>query len=197
MGIDALFVDEAQNFKNLWPVILRPNQEMPKYLGGIDRASQRAMEMAVRAFLVRQKTAAQGVSAVGDACENSPLEYFSLLSYVDGEAWARLESPTLRCSSRAICGLSQRPFWIRDLSTVTREVVVGFLNIPELREAIYRFAEFRTAEEVGLKLPQTRPDTIKVPMSAEQQEVHANGLAVYRELISDRSQGRATKRWES
>ena len=194
LGIDALFVDEAQNFKNLWPVILRPNQEMPKYLGGIDRASQRAMEMAVRAFLVRQKNGGSGVYLLSATpAKNSPLEYFSLLSYVDGEAWARLGITDSAMFISRYLRIESKTVLDTDLSTVTREVVVGFLNVPELREAIYRFAEFRTAEEVGLKLPQTRPDTIKVPMSAEQQEVHANGLAVYRELISDRSQGARNK----
>ena len=194
LGIDALFVDEAQNFKNLWPVILRPNQEMPKYLGGIDRASQRAMEMAVRAFLVRQKNGGSGVYLLSATpAKNSPLEYFSLLSYVDGEAWARLGITDSAMFISRYLRIESKTVLDTDLSTVTREVVVGFLNIPELREAIYRFAEFRTAEEVGLKLPQTKPDTIKVPMSVEQQEVHANGLAVYRELISDRSQGARNK----
>ena len=194
LGIDALMVDEAQNFKNLWPVALRPNQEMPKYLGGIDKASQRAMELAVRAFLVRQRNGGSGVYLLSATpAKNSPLEYFSLLSYVDGDAWARLGiSDTARFISRYL-KIERRQVLDTDLQEIDRDVVTGFVNIPELREIIYRFAEFRTAEEVGLKLPKTEPKTVKVQMDEQQQQVHSNSLVLYRELISDRSAGARNK----
>jgi hypothetical protein len=63
------------------------------------------------------------------------------------------------------------------------------VNIPELRDAINRLSEFRTAEEVGLKLPKTDVYTIKVPMDEAAERVSPRLIALYRENIADRSAG--------
>lgn len=47
-----------------------------------------------------------------------------------------------------------------DLKTVRRSVVAGFQNLDELRDVVFRYAEFKTAEEVGLKLPETQVEQI-------------------------------------
>ena len=194
LGIDALLVDEAQNFKNLWPVSAGPGGDVPKYLGGIETPTQRALDLAVRAYLVRQKNGGSGVYLLSATpAKNSPLEYFSLISYIDGDAWARLGvADTSHFISRYL-----KTEWKRildtDLSEVDREVVTGFVNLPELKEIIFRFAEFRTAQDVGLKLPKSEPQTIKVPMSDSQAEVHQKLLSEYRVLIQDRGEGARNK----
>jgi hypothetical protein len=71
---------------------------------------------------------------------------------------------------------------------------VGFRNVPELKgHSCFGFAEFRTAAEVGLKLPISESKTIKVPMSeAARGRAHLTLLQQYRALISDPRAG-ATK----
>ncbi len=189
LGIDALFVDEAQNFKNLWPVH-RGTEKLPKYLGGIETSSQRALDFAIRAHLVRQKNGGSGVYLLSATpAKNSPLEYFSLLSLVDGDAWARLGITDTSDFIARYLKIERKLVLDTDLAEVSREVVTGFRNIQELKDILFRFSEFRTAQEVGLLLPKSVPQTIKVPMGKEQEEVHQRLLNKYRYLIADRSAG--------
>ena len=190
LGIDALFLDEAQNMKNLWPYLRGDNEKPPKYLGAIDRPSQRALEFAIRAYLVRRKNGGSGVFLLSATpAKNSPIEYFSLISLVDGEAWTKLGITDSGIFVTRYLKIERKLVLDTDLSQIYRQVVVGFMNIPELRDAIYRVSEFRTAEEVGLKLPKTDVYNIKVPMDEQQREQHARLIALYRENIADRSAG--------
>jgi len=189
LGIDALFVDEAQNFKNLWPVH-RGTEKLPKYLGGIESPSQRALDFAIRAHLVRQKNGGSGVYLLSATpAKNSPLEYFSLLSLVDGDAWARLGITDTSDFIARYLKIERKLVLDTDLAEVWREVVTGFRNLLELKDILFRFSEFRTAQEVGLLLPKSDPQTIKVPMGTEQAKVHEGLLNTYRYLITDRSAG--------
>ncbi|MBK8263545.1 MAG: hypothetical protein IPK80_19680 [Nannocystis sp.] len=47
--------------------------------------------------------------------------------------------------------------------------VVGFKNLDDLRTIIFTYGEFRTAEEVGLKLPRPIVETLTVQMDDEQE----------------------------
>jgi hypothetical protein len=46
---------------------------------------------------------------------------------------------------------------------------VGFQNLHELRDVILRYADFKTAEEVGLVLPEARVEMVEVDMNAAQE----------------------------
>jgi N12 class adenine-specific DNA methylase len=194
LGIDCLMLDEAQNMKNLWPVPRRSGEEPPKYLGAIEKPSARALEFAIRAFLVRQKNGGSGVFLLSATpAKNSPIEYFSLLSLVDGDAWTRLGITDPDVFIDRYLKIEVRKVIDTDLKSKFREVVIGFMNLAELRDIVFRYAEFRTAEEVGLKLPKVEPQTIKVPMTASQAEQHAELLAEYRALIKERGTGAKNK----
>ena len=195
LGIDALFVDEAQNFKTCGPSIAV--QKLPKYLGGIENPSQRALDFAIRAHLVRQKNGGSGVYLLSATpAKNSPLEYFSLLSLVDGMPGRGLGLRTPRTSSRGI----SRSKKAGSRHGSGRGLARGCDRVsepPELKDILFRFSEFRTAQEVGLLLPKSDPQTIKVPMGTEQAKVHEGLLNNYRYLITDRSAGARNrlKRW--
>jgi hypothetical protein len=49
-----------------------------------------------------------------------------------------------------------------------RGAVVGFQNLHELRDVIFRYGEFKTAEEVGLRLPEPKVEMVEVDMDARQ-----------------------------
>ena len=46
--------------------------------------------------------------------------------------------------------------------------VVGFQNLHELRDVIFRYGEFKTAEDVGLKLPEPKVEMVEVDMDPAQ-----------------------------
>ena len=60
LGVDLIVVDEAQNYKNLWPAEEREGG-IPKYLGAISEGSQRAWDLALRAFEIRERNGGGGV----------------------------------------------------------------------------------------------------------------------------------------
>ena len=168
LKVDLVILDEAQNFKNLWAVAEREGG-MPKYLGAISEGSQRAWNFALRAFEVRERNGGSGVVLLSATpAKNSPLEYFSLLGYVDTEAWTRLGILNPEVFIDRYLRLERRWLIEPDLTKKERSVVAGFKNLNELRDIIFRYGEFRTAEEVGLKLPESQVETRAVPMSPAQ-----------------------------
>jgi hypothetical protein len=180
---DLLVLDEAQNMKNLWPVQQREGG-MPKYLGAITEGSDRAWNFAIRAALVRQRTGGSGVVLLSATpAKNSPLEYYTLLGYVDGDAWARLGITDPEVFIDRYLRLEMKDIVGSDLSTQRRSVVAGFQNLDELRSVVFRYAEFRTAEEVGLKLPETQVEQIRVPMSEAQVKKYDAYLTDYEQAL--------------
>jgi N12 class adenine-specific DNA methylase len=168
LKVDLLILDEAQNYKNLWAVAEREGG-LPKYLGAISEGSQRAWNFALRSFEVRERNGGSGVVLLSATpAKNSPLEYYSLLGYVDTDAWTRLGILNPEIFIDRYLRLERRWLIEPDLSKKERSVVAGFKNLNELRDIIFRYGEFRTAEEVGLKLPDSQVETRAVPMSPEQ-----------------------------
>ena len=180
---DLLVLDEAQNMKNLWPVQQREGG-VPKYLGAITEGSDRAWNFAIRAALVRMQTGGSGVVLLSATpAKNSPLEYYTLLGYVDGEAWSRLGITDPEVFIDRYLRLELKEVIGSDLKTQRRSVVAGFQNLDELRDVVFRYAEFRTAEEVGLKLPETQVEQIRVPMSEAQAAKYETYLRDYEQAI--------------
>lgn len=183
LGCDCLMVDEAQNFKNLWPVGMREGG-IPKYLGAINEGSERAWSLAIRAHLVRKKNGGSGVYLLSATpAKNSPLEYYTLLGYVDANAWSRLGILDPEVFIDRYLRLEMRQVLSPDLKVATKSVVAGFKNLDELRSVIFRFAEFRTAEEVGIPLPELVSDRVFLPMDAQQREVYAVLVEMYTDAL--------------
>lgn len=178
LKVDLLLLDEAQNFKNLWAVSEREGG-VPKFLGAIQEGSQRAWNFATRAFDVRERNGGTGVVLLSATpAKNSPLEYFTLLGYVAGDAWSRLGITDTEVFIDRYLRLEERTLIEVDLTKKKRMVVAGFQNLNELRDVIFRYAEFRTAQEVGLKLPETKVETRAVDMTPAQK-------SQYEELVVD------------
>ena len=174
VGIDGVFVDEAQNFKNLFTAGDREGGQ-PKYLGAIQEGSGRAWSMAILCGLVRRRNEGGGVFLLSATpAKNSPIEYVSLFSYVDMESLLRLGIYSAEEFIDRYMRLEYKDTYNQvEERFEKRMVVAGFKNLRELQEMVYRLAEFRTAEEVGIPLPEARPDRIVVEMSPEQQQVYS------------------------
>lgn len=68
-----------------------------------------------------------------------------------------------------------------DMQITSKSAVVGFKNLHELREVIFRYADFKTAEDVGLVLPEPTVNVIEVDMDQAQERKYAG----YVEEIED------------
>jgi superfamily II DNA or RNA helicase len=168
IGVDLLLIDEAQNFKNLY--LPEPREGgVPRFMGNAGEGSKRAWQLDFRCAAVRRRTGGSGVVLLSATpAKNSPLEFYSLIQYVDHDAWSRMgiRDPEqfidryLRIELKAVVDTK--------MDVVERSAVVGFQNLHELRKVIFRYGEFKTAEDVGLKLPEPKVNVVEVDMNEAQ-----------------------------
>jgi len=98
------------------------------------------------------------------------VEFFTLLHLVNPSLWAQV-AITNHEDFVGRYGRFQRKKVVdgSGQKVVERDVVTGFKNLDELRSVVYRWATFRTAEEVGLKLPEVRVEQHLVQVNGPQQ----------------------------
>ena len=104
---------------------------------------------------------------------------------VDATAWERVGIATPEDFIDRYLRLESRDIINPDMSVKTVQVVAGFRNLDELRNAIFRVSEFRTAEEVGLKLPPRDVKQVMVELSRTQDEVYGMYAAAYKNALKN------------
>jgi hypothetical protein len=169
LGVDLLIVDEAQNYKNLY---LPEEREggVPRFMGNPGDGSNRAWQLDFRCQSVRRQNGGAGVVLLSATpAKNSPLELYNLIQYVDPAAWTRIGIRDPEQFIDRYLKIKIQPVLNTSMEVVDRGAVVGFQNLHELRDVILRYAEFKTAEEVGLVLPEARVEMVEVDMNAAQE----------------------------
>ena len=168
IGVDMLIVDEAQNYKNLY---LPEDREggVPRFMGNPGDGSKRAWQLDFRCAAVRKRTGGTGVVLLSATpAKNSPLEFYNLIQYVDPDAWRRMGIRDPEQFIDRYLRIEIRPVVTPSMEVEERGAVVGFQNLHELRDTILRYGEFKTAEDVGLKLPDPKVEMVEVDMDAGQ-----------------------------
>jgi N12 class adenine-specific DNA methylase len=184
IGVDLLLVDEAQNFKNIWPMGAVEGGT-PKYLGAIQAGSARGIQLAAYRHNISRRIGAVGGTYLLSAtpAKNSPIEYFTLIGLVNERAWVDVGVPTVEAFVDRYLTVERRDVVQPDMSIKEQAVVAGFQNLIELRDVIFRFAEFKSAADVGLVLPESKTETVLVDMSGEQAQIYYQLAASYRETV--------------
>jgi len=168
IGIDMLIVDEAQNFKNLYLPEAREGG-VPRFMGNTGEGSKRAWQLDFRCASVRARTGGAGIVLLSATpAKNSPLEFYSLIQYVDHNAWSRMGIRDPEQFIDRYLRIELKPVVNTRMEVEERAAVTGFTNLHELRDTIFRYGEFRTADEVGLKLPEPTVKVVEVDMNAAQ-----------------------------
>lgn len=186
LKVDLLILDEAQNMKNLWPVGRREGG-VPKFLGSITEGSDRALAFAVRAFLAQREAGGSGVVLLSATpAKNSPLEFFTLLGFVDHYAWTRRGCLDPDYFIDRYLKLQLKTTLKPNGTVENRTAVVGFKNLPELRDIIFRYGEFKTAQEVGLKLPEAKRINEFIQMGEDQLGLYRTLRKEYEEIVTSR-----------
>ncbi len=165
IGCDLLIVDEAQNYKNLF--LPEPREGgVPRFMGSAGEGAKRAWQLAFRAAAVRRKTGGAGVVLLSATpAKNSPLEFLSLLAYVVDKPFGALSPEEF---IDRYCNIEIREVVDAKMDVIPRGAVTGFKNLPELKEGLFRWAEFKTAEDVGLELPEPEVRLIEVDLNPQQ-----------------------------
>jgi N12 class adenine-specific DNA methylase/TolA-binding protein/predicted O-methyltransferase YrrM len=167
LGIDRLFIDEAQRFKNLFYVT-----KMTRVAGLPQTASERAFDLFLKVQHIQSRNKGGGVVfATGTPISNTMAEMFTMQRY--------LQMNTLRRSS-----LQHFDSWAGTFGETVTSMELSpdgsgyrlqsrfarFVNVPELMQQFRQVADVQTGEMLKLpvpKLDQGRPITINAPCSPE------------------------------
>lgn len=183
LGIDMLIVDEAAAFKNLYMPEAREDG-VPKFMGSAGEGSHRAWQLDFRAASVRHKTGGTGIVLLtATPAKNSPLEFYNVLQFVDPAIFSKSGIHDPEQFIDTYLRIEQRDVLDTSFNATTKPAVVGFKNLDDLRTIIFSLGEFRTAEEVGLKLPKPIPQIINVDMDDAQEEKYDRFVSNILELL--------------
>ena len=164
LGVDALFVDEADLFKNLF-FVTRATR-----IAGIPNSdSARAFDMLIKSRHVTDKTGGRLVFATGTPISNTVAEMYTMLRYLSPkeldarglgqfDAWAQQ-------FGESVTGLETSPDGA-GFRVNTR--FAKFSNLPELQNLFRQVADVQTADMLKLPVPKLaggKHETISVPAS--------------------------------
>lgn len=172
LGVDMLIADEMHHQKNLYSARARFG-EQPKFLGG-QGLSNRALDFNLKTRWVRENNGGKNVYGLtATPTKNSPLEIYSMLSHIAPEAFERIKIRNSEEFLDRFCEFTDDKILSTKGAIEDSLVVSGFKNLDELREIMSRYIDRRTAEMVGLKLPDRDDRMHLVDMTPAQQKVYA------------------------
>lgn len=167
LGVDRLFVDEAQAFKNLFYTT-----KMTRVAGLPQTASERAFDMFLKVLHVQRLNDGGGVVfATGTPISNSMAEMFTMQRYLQMhtlrerrlehfDSWSGTHGETVTAMELAPDGAGYR------LNTR----FARFVNVPELMQVFRQVADVQTADMLQLPTPSLeggKPRIVNAPCSPE------------------------------
>ncbi len=187
LGVDMLLFDEMHAYKNMFSARNRRGFS-PKFLGGSGQ-SNRAFDTNLKARWLRENNDGKNVYGLtATPTKNSPLEIYSMLSHIAPEEF---EARGIRNSEDFIdryCEFKEKKFLGTNGELDTGLVTVGFKNLDELRELMGQYIDRKTAEDVGLKLPERQDHRHMIDMTPDQ-ELAYQGLRERAENARDGDSG--------
>ena len=185
IGIDMLVVDEAAAFKNLYKPQAREDG-VPKFMGGGGDGSDRAWQLDFRAAAVRRQTGGAGVVLLtATPAKNSPLEFYNLIQFIDPTAFTKAGIRDPEQFIDRFLKIEYREVLDASFEVTQKSAVTGFKNLDDLRTIIFTYGEFRTAAEVGLKLPRPIVETITIRMDDEQEAKYDEYVGQIEEILAN------------
>ena len=182
IGCDLLIVDEAQNFKNLYTPERRDGG-VPKFMGG-NQSSTRAWQLDFRAASVRSRSNGRGICLLSATpAKNSPLEFYSLLSLLGEDVWGDVGVDTVEAFIATFIRIEQRMVVNHRMVAEERDAVTGFTNLDVLRDILFRYAEFKSPDDVGLKLPEVSATPVWVDLNPAQDVLYEEKAKEIEELL--------------
>jgi hypothetical protein len=122
--------------------------------------------------------------------KNSPLEFYNLYRFVDPQCWLRLGIRDPEQFVDRYCRLEMRSVLNVQMAVEQRSACVGFQNLHEHRDVIFRYGEYKTAEQVGLKLPEPRVEIVHVDMDRAQERKYEDYVQQIQDALSGEAQDR-------
>ena len=165
LGIDKLYVDEADEFKNL------AFASKLEGMGSVD--SQKAMDLYLKCQYMDQKTNGKGVVfATGTPIANSIAEMFTMQRYLQGELLEK-KGLTLFDSWASTFAESVSEMELKPEGTGYRMKtrLARFYNVPELMNMFSECADIVTADMVNLPRPEADYENVVIKPSVWQKQM--------------------------
>ena len=168
LGVDRLFVDESQAFKNLYLYT-----KMRNVAGLSTSEAQKSSDMFGKCRYLDEITGGRGVIfATGTPISNSMTEMYTLMRYLQYntlqqkglthfDAWASTFGETTTAIELAPEGTGYR----------ARTRFAKFFNLPELMAMFKEAADIKTSDQLNLPVPQAKFETVVVKPSEIQQDM--------------------------
>ena len=168
LGVDRLFVDESQNYKNLFLYT-----KMRNVAGLSTSEAQKSSDMFGKCRYLDEITGGRGVIfATGTPISNSMTEMYSLMRYLQYntlqqkglthfDAWASTFGETTTAIELAPEGTGYR----------ARTRFAKFFNVPELMAMFKEAADIKTSDQLNLPVPETKFETVVVKPSEIQKDM--------------------------
>jgi N12 class adenine-specific DNA methylase len=182
LGVDHLFIDEAQYYKNL-----ETPTKMDRVAGIQTGGSERAFDMYMKAQYLHQKHPGHGVTfASGTPISNTMVEMYTMQRFLDPEglkqrglehfdAWAATFGEVVDTMEISPDGKTLKP----------RSRFAKFVNLPELQQMFRAFSDVQTADMLNLPRPTLKdgkPAIVACPMSDEQHGIQAQLVERYERI---------------
>ncbi|MBV1685228.1 N-6 DNA methylase [Eubacterium callanderi] len=168
LGVDRLFIDEADEFKNLFAYTKMRN------VGGISQTeAQKSTDMFLKTRYMDELTGGKGVIfATGTPISNSMVEMYTLMRYLQYstltrlkltmfDAWASTFGETITALELAPEGSTYR----------MKTRFARFHNLPELMTLFREVADIQTADMLELPVPKAEYRVIETEPSDFQKEM--------------------------
>ena len=168
LGVDRLFVDESQNYKNLYLYT-----KMRNVAGLSTSEAQKSSNMFGKCRYLDEVTGGRGVIfATGTPISNSMTEMYTLMRYLQYstlqqkqlthfDAWASTFGETTTAIELAPEGTGYR----------ARTRFAKFFNLPELMNMFKEAADIKTSDQLHLPVPEAKFETVVVKPSEIQQDM--------------------------
>jgi tRNA G10 N-methylase Trm11 len=150
-GCDAIFIDEAHNYKNLF------SSSLARETGMNDgRRSERALALFKKNELIRRDHGGKGVFMLtATPLTNSPLEYYNMLMHVAPEEMERLGIKNIDGFIREFADFQEGEKYDWSTGTVKKSrILKSFKNIRAMQDMFFKYTDLQNdPEKIGLKKP--------------------------------------------
>ena len=186
LGIDHLFIDEAQEFKNL-----ETPTKMNRVAGIQADGSERAFDLFMKCRYLHRQHPGHGVTfASGTPISNTMVELYTLQRYLDPDGLRQRGIEHFDGWAATFGEVVDTMEISPDVKTLKpRSRFSKFVNLPELQMMFRSFADVQTAEMLDLPRPRLaggKPGVVACPMSEEQAAIQQELVARYDRLRSQK-----------
>jgi hypothetical protein len=165
-GCDAVFVDEAHRYKNLFTSSLSRETGMND-----GRQSAKAMSLFKKCAYIREQHGGKNIFLfTATPLTNSPLEYFNMLQYVAPEELERFGIATIDGFIKNFADIKTglKYYWGNG-QTKEGPILEGFKNLQTLQAVFFKYTDYQNDPvKINLEKPSASNKPNVIPKNAEQ-----------------------------